>query len=324
MYGQEEWSMTDNKSVFISYSSKDARFVNQIVKVLKEMGITYWKAPEMIPAGSSYAREIPKAIRECDVFLLVLSKASQTSIWVEKELDSAINLRKTIVPVKLDEVPLCELFRFYLNNVQMISYEEDSAHNFAMLNYQLSNLLQVEEASEDMFEDVEEYSVTKRKNLREQNRRENRISVESGKQDNKGSRKSDVFVVNKVPTECKYCHGELKDVGAGIFKCLECGQENYDYLRTVRNYLEKEGARSVAVISRETGVPRHAVDYFLRQEFLEIPKLAPERLSCQRCGAPIRTGYLCDKCKNPKQDRDGKQEKAATNMKGKWHTGHGF
>jgi ribosomal protein L37AE/L43A len=323
MYGQEEWKMADNGFVFISYSSKDARFVSQIVKVLKEMKITYWKAPEMIPVGSSYAREIPRAIRECDVFLLVLSKASQTSIWVEKELDSAINHRKTIVPVKLDEVPLCELFRFYLNNVQMISYEEDSAHNFVMLEQQLSNLLQVETVPEDLFEDVEEYSVTKRKNLREQNRQDKAVSSKSERHDKRDSRKSDVFVVNKAPTECKYCQGELKEVGVGIFKCLECGQENYDYLRTVRNYLEKEGARSVSVIARETGVPREAVDHFLRQEFLEIPKLAPERFSCQQCGAPIRTGYLCDKCKNPRQNSD-KSEKLASNMKGKWHTNHGF
>jgi hypothetical protein len=79
----------------------------------------------------------------------------------------------------------------------------------------------------------------------------------------------------------------------------------------------------VSVIARETGVPREAVDHFLRQEFLEIPKLAPERLSCQQCGAPIRTGYLCDKCKNPRQNSD-KSEKLASNMKGKWHTNHGF
>ena len=72
---------------------------------------------------------------------------------------------------------------------------------------------------------------------------------------------------------------------------------------------------SPTVIAKETGVPRNVVDHFLRQEFLEIPKLAPERLSCQQCGAPIRTGYLCDKCKSPRQ---GIVDKS---MRGRWYTG---
>ena len=88
--------MADKKTVFISYSSKDREFVKQLVQTLKAMGIVCWVAPEMIPAGSSYAREIPKAIRECEVFLLLLSKTSQDSIWVEKETDSAISNRKNI------------------------------------------------------------------------------------------------------------------------------------------------------------------------------------------------------------------------------------
>ena len=71
--------MAQEQSVFISYSSRDAEFVKRIIKQLDRMGVSYWKAPEMIPAGSSYAREIPKAIQKCSVFLLVLSPTSQDS-----------------------------------------------------------------------------------------------------------------------------------------------------------------------------------------------------------------------------------------------------
>lgn len=318
--------MAGAKSVFISYSSKDSRFALQVVRMLNEMGVSYWKAPEMIPAGSSYAREIPRAIRECEVFILLLSKDSQTSIWVEKEIDSAINNRKTILPMRIDEVPLCETFRFYLNNIQTISYKEDSGRNFSDLREQLGKLLHLENMKEKHIEEVEEYSVTKYKNLKSQNAQKSSqkkhleglgTQKQSSTRDTSGlrsGRRADAFVVNKAPKECKYCNGELKETGAGIFKCLACGKENYDYLRTVRNYLEKEGARPAAIIARETGVPKNAVDYFLRQEFLEIPKLAPERLSCQQCGAPIRTGYLCDNCKNPRSAGTDR------NLRGKWYT----
>ena len=312
--------MAGTKSVFISYSSKNEGFVNQIIKVLNDMGIPFWKAPEMIPAGSSYAREIPRAIRECEVFLLVLSKASQTSIWVEKEIDSAINHRKTIVPVKIDEVPLCETYRFYLNNVQTISYKEDLAHDFSELKKALKKLLSLDSKEKESEEEGETVVGTEQKHLK---RVKNcKIIDNAGYQTGvdyssrrQGGRKTDVFLVNKAPVECIYCGSELEEIGVGIYRCVKCGEENYDYLRTVRNFLEKEGAKPATVISKETGVPRNVVDHFLRQEYLEIPKLAPERLSCQKCGAPIRTGYLCDNCKSPRREMIEKS------MRGRWHMG---
>ena len=115
--------MSEMGNWFVSHCSKDIKVVEQIVDVLKDCGIPYWKAPEMIPAGSNYAKEIPKAIKDCSVFLIIISEASQESIWVEKELDSAINARKKIVPVRIDDAPLCDMFTFYMNNVQMIDVQ---------------------------------------------------------------------------------------------------------------------------------------------------------------------------------------------------------
>ena len=112
MLGKNYW--------FISHCSKDIQVVEQIVDILKSCNIPYWKAPEMIPSGSNYAREIPNALKNCGVFLFVVSEASQNSIWVEKEVDVAINIRKKIIPVRIDTVPLNDMYRFYLNNIQTI------------------------------------------------------------------------------------------------------------------------------------------------------------------------------------------------------------
>ena len=81
---------------FISHCSRDIEIVEQIVHILERCGISYWKAPEMIPPGSNYAREIPKALKNCSIFLFIVSRASQSSIWVEKEVDVAINCRKKL------------------------------------------------------------------------------------------------------------------------------------------------------------------------------------------------------------------------------------
>lgn len=283
--------MATKKTVFISYSSKDGQFVQNLATCLKELNITYFKAPETIPVGSNYAREIPRAIKECGVFLLVLSKNSQDSIWVEKEIDSAINCRKKIVPVKIDSVPMNDLFTFYLNNVQTIPFYEDQKRGLKALSDRLCALLDL-----NRLEEKEPAMV-----------RKNPLQHVSPYK-----RKSDVFTKNPKPVACQYCGGDLVEAAVGVYECVVCGKETYDYLRTVRNYLEQNGARSAVTIARETGVPRDSVEYFLREEFLEIPKYAKERLSCAKCGAPIRTGTLCEKCKQPLESSKKK--------KGNWYS----
>ena len=106
--------------VFISYSSKEYDKANALKQVLEANEISCWMAPKSIPSGSDYSREIPKAIKSCEIFLLVLSEASQVSRWVPKELDNAINEGKIIIPFHTDESNLTDAFNFMLSNVQRI------------------------------------------------------------------------------------------------------------------------------------------------------------------------------------------------------------
>ena len=102
------------KEVFISYSSKDFERVNRIKEILETNGISCWMAPQCIPAGSNYAREIPAAIKNCKVFLLMLTSRSQESQWVPKELSLALSEGKCVLPFMLENCALTEMFNFYL------------------------------------------------------------------------------------------------------------------------------------------------------------------------------------------------------------------
>ena len=75
--------------VFISYSSRDYEQAQKLRIRLEQDGITCWMAPENIRAGQDYASEIPAAIANCSVFLLLLTDNAQRSTWVPKELDTA-------------------------------------------------------------------------------------------------------------------------------------------------------------------------------------------------------------------------------------------
>lgn len=111
---------------FISYSSKDQAVALAFRDRLSGVK-PVWMAPFSIPVGSSYAHEISRAIEEADAFILLLSKNSVRSKWVEKELDNALRVDVPILPVALDHCELSPSFLFYLSNCQVIDAAEDCA-----------------------------------------------------------------------------------------------------------------------------------------------------------------------------------------------------
>ena len=104
--------------VFISYSSAEMSQAETVRNVLEENGIPCWMAPRDIPGGSNYTKEIPTAIRGCQVFVLILSQNAQKSQWVLRELDSAVNSGKVILPFMLEDCALNDEFNFLLTGAQ--------------------------------------------------------------------------------------------------------------------------------------------------------------------------------------------------------------
>lgn len=104
--------------VFISYSSLDRDWAEGIANVLSLNAITHWIAPDHIPGGSNYTTEIPKAIQNCVAFMILVTENSIESPWVRKELDTAITMKKLIIPLIPSELELKPDFAFLLNGVQ--------------------------------------------------------------------------------------------------------------------------------------------------------------------------------------------------------------
>ncbi len=104
--------------IFISYKAEDYKAASRVRSELERNGLSCWMAPESIAGGSSYAKEIPQAIRQCRVLTVVLSRKTMSSIWVPKELDQALNQGKKIMPFMLEDFQLEGDFDFYLTAVQ--------------------------------------------------------------------------------------------------------------------------------------------------------------------------------------------------------------
>lgn len=127
--------------VFISYKTEDEAQARWVRDTLETNGISCWMAPGSIPGGSSYASEIPAAIRGCRAFVLVLSQQTQASRWVPRELDQAINCGKVVLPFMLEDCALRDDFNFYLTNVQRYNAYENKAAAMEKLLRDLRALL---------------------------------------------------------------------------------------------------------------------------------------------------------------------------------------
>jgi hypothetical protein len=95
-------------SCFISYSSKDQEFADRLHADLQNKGVRCWFAPHDMSWGAKTWDAIDEAIRLRDKVLLILSKNSIGSDWVEDEVTKAFaeeRTRKQLVlfPVRLDD-----------------------------------------------------------------------------------------------------------------------------------------------------------------------------------------------------------------------------
>ncbi len=240
--------MSEKDYWFISHSSKDIKIIEQLINILKNCGILYWKAPEMIPAGSNYAREIPKAIKDCNIFLFVVSEASQNSIWVEKEVDIAINYRKKVIPVRIDEISLNDMYRFYLNNIQTIDISVQPNGQIPIdAQKKLHSIFMQNTVQNDDW----------KKNIRTLTLETNTPKIDT---------RSNAFRINKIPMQCEQCGTQLQDIGSGIYKCVKCGKEHYDDFRKIRNFLEQNGPAPAIVISKSVGVSTQTIEHYFKDD----------------------------------------------------------
>jgi hypothetical protein len=95
-------------SVFISYSSKDEILARRLHADLQASGVRCWFAPEDLKIGTKFRQRIDEAIHLQDKLLLLLSKHSIQSTWVENEVEAALEKedrqqREVLFPICLDE-----------------------------------------------------------------------------------------------------------------------------------------------------------------------------------------------------------------------------
>lgn len=104
----------EDYNVFISYSRKDSNLASEIKETLEKEGIKVWIDIHGIYSGDEFKQKIVSAIRNADIFMFLSSEHSNSSEWTIKEVNVAVDLKKTIIPVKLDDTPYADSIMFDL------------------------------------------------------------------------------------------------------------------------------------------------------------------------------------------------------------------
>lgn len=89
--------------VFVSYSHKDALFVQRLVGALEAQGIKAWYDSGELRVGEQFMRKIGDALEQSRYFLLVISPDYLASQWTSFELGVALSAASTkgvrVIPV---------------------------------------------------------------------------------------------------------------------------------------------------------------------------------------------------------------------------------
>lgn len=118
--------------VFISYSRKDyvdeqknvipGNEVSKIKEALAAAGITYWFDEEGIYSGQNFVDKIVTNIENAKIFLFLSTVNSNKSPWTCKEIASADEFKKHIIPVRIDSAPYNKKVLFRIADIDYIKY----------------------------------------------------------------------------------------------------------------------------------------------------------------------------------------------------------
>lgn len=109
-----------SKTIFISYSTKDAEGAEEICRLLEERGISCWIAPRDVPPGADWAESIMEGIKQAQGFVLVLSEHVNTSRHCKSEVEVAFSAGKAVFPVRLRRIEPSQSLHLFLASSQWI------------------------------------------------------------------------------------------------------------------------------------------------------------------------------------------------------------
>ncbi len=106
--------------VFVSYSQADKPVADAIIASLEAKKISCWIAPRDVMPGMNYQASIIDAIDSSRILVMVFSSASNHSPHTISEVTRAMNNAITIIPFRVENVPLSKSMEYLVSVSQWL------------------------------------------------------------------------------------------------------------------------------------------------------------------------------------------------------------
>lgn len=95
---------------------------------------------------------------------------------------------------------------------------------------------------------------------------------------------------------CRNC-GRIFNYVAGAPLCQICRAHLEEKFQEVKKYIMEHRGVGIAEVSEACDVERSQIQQWLREERLEVTEDSAIFLNCEKCGAHIRSGKYCERCR---------------------------
>ncbi len=109
------------RKIFISHSSKDFEFANQLCTVFEQNDLPCWIAPRDIPYGTMWSEEITRAIEQSRLMIFIFSEHSNKTAQTIREINLAEQQQIPIIAVKLTDVEYNRALKYYMSIYQWVT-----------------------------------------------------------------------------------------------------------------------------------------------------------------------------------------------------------
>ncbi len=133
--------------IFISYSRRDREIVENFYNVIKSDGHDVWYDRMGIHVADMWMEKIEEAIEMCDVFIYFSSVNSNTKPiepkkkwYTQIEVSYALDQKKTIIPILIDDTPFPRGTRAELKRLHYIDYSQGFQESYKELDLKFQEL----------------------------------------------------------------------------------------------------------------------------------------------------------------------------------------
>lgn len=104
--------------IFISHSTNDRAIAERVCSDLETQRFSCWIAPRDIDAGEAWDEAIIRALDNCHIVLLIFSGFSNESPQVKREIHRAIDKKKIVVPLRIEDLKLGRSLEYIMMGIQ--------------------------------------------------------------------------------------------------------------------------------------------------------------------------------------------------------------